>query len=148
MVELLLLGLVASLCLGVLLVGALTLRRLTGKVTLDLDLGLAALAQAERERNEARALAESLRAELSTLTDLGLGVGATAALASARKARASHGTQDLRSDVTSDVTQKPRYVTRPLNPEAKVTAYTEDGQAFEVPQEPLTATPEAVPVKP
>lgn len=133
MTELLLLGLVASLCLGLLLVGALTLGRLTGKVTLELDLGADALAQAVRERNEARQLAETLRADLTTATDLGLSPGARAALAT--RARASGGAQPLRTPVTGDVTPQPQVVTRPLNATAKVTAYTESGEAFSVPQD-------------
>lgn len=48
--------------------------------------------------------------------------------------RASEGAQELRPPVTSDVTPQPRLVTRTLNATARVTGYTEKGEAFTVPQ--------------
>ena len=120
MLEVLLFGLLAALCLSVVLVSALTLRRLSGKVTLDLDLGSGALAQARAERNEARAVADALRARLTG---------------------ESGGTQPLQSDVTPPVTAKHSLVTVTAGPAVKVTGYTESGQAFPLPQEDVPVAP-------
>lgn len=77
--DVLLFGLVATLCVSVVVVVAVTLQRLTGKATLHLDLG-------SRETEQAREVAEQLRADLAELT------------------QASQVPQPLRNSVTSFVT--------------------------------------------
>lgn len=113
--ETLLFALLAVLTVGVLALLAVTAQRLTGRVSLELDLGARPLARALDERNEARALAGELRARLTSV---------------------SEGPQALRTPVTRDVTPAVTVRTVPLNPEAVVTAYPENGPPVRVPQEP------------
>lgn len=63
-----LLLLVSLLTTGVLTLGAVTLQRLTGSVSLELDLGGRPLARARAERDQARASAEALRNAGATVT--------------------------------------------------------------------------------
>lgn len=102
-----LLALVACLAVGTLALVAWAQARLTGTVKLELEVGAGTLARALRERDQARALASQLRAQAENVTG-----GVTA---------------------TSHVTQ--RFVTAALNPEAKVTVTSENGESVTVPQE-------------